>query len=205
MELFGVLTMNVIKWKNVLYIVLCLSAITSIFTWFVGEKVLSIGFVIECIGNSSTIIGVATPIFCLKLWKYKIFQGWLVLIPDLNGIWQGTIKSNWINSETNQKIAPIETRLYIKQSLFKISCVLKTSESTSRSIVASFVIEPENQVEKLAYIYQNDSSQKFRDKSPIHYGTTSLDIIKNKDNIKLIGSYWTDRNTSGDLEFNKKI
>lgn len=196
--------MNAIKWKNALYIILCLSAITSIVTWFCGEKTFTFGFIIECIGNSSTIIGVATSIFCFKLWKYKIFQGWLVLIPDLNGVWQGTVKSNWIKPETNQKIAPIDTTLFVKQSLFKISCVLKTGESKSQSIVANFVIEPENQVKRIAYIYQNDSSQEFRERSPMHYGTTSLDIIDNNGNVILVGNYWTDRKTTGTLEFQKK-
>lgn len=195
--------MNVVKWKNVLYIILGLSALISIFTWCVGKQIFSVEFVFECIGNSSAVIGVVTPIFCFKLWKYKIFKGWLVLVSNLNGVWQGSIKSNWINPETNQKNPPIDATLYIKQSLFKTSCVVRTKESASCSTIANFVIKPESQIEKLVYVYQNDSSLEFRGKSPIHYGTASLNIIKDNENISLVGNYWTDRETTGVMEFNK--
>jgi len=33
-------------------------------------------------------------------WKLKIFQGWLVPFPDLNGTWEGHIQTTWINPET---------------------------------------------------------------------------------------------------------
>ena len=45
--------------------------------------------------------------------------------------------------------------LTIKQSLFKISCIIKTDESESRSKTASFSIDLDNQVEQLIYTYQN--------------------------------------------------
>lgn len=195
--------MNAIRWRNVLYIILGISAVTSICTWYAEGQFFSIEFVLACMGNSSTVIGVVSSIFAFKLWKCKFFKGWLVIVPNLNGVWKGTIKSNWINPETNQKMPPIEATLSIKQSLFNINCVVKTQESESRSTIANFVIIPENQIEKLVYVYQNDSSLEFRKKSPIHNGTASLNIIRQNESVTLIGNYWTDRETTGVMEFNK--
>lgn len=197
--------MNVVKWKNVLYIILTISAVTSIWTWYAEGQFFSIRFVLACIGNSSAVVCIVSSIFAFELWKCKIFKGWLVIVPNLNGIWEGTIKSNWINPETNQTMPPIEATLSIKQSLINTNCVVKTQESESRSTIANFVINPENQIGKIVYVYQNDSSLEFRKKSPIHNGTASLNIIRQNENITLVGNYWTDRETTGVMEFNKAI
>lgn len=196
--------MNAIKWKNALYIVLVLAAIVSAITWCLGDEKLTIKFILDCIGNSATIITIIASIFCSKLWKFGIFQGWLVLIPNLNGTWKGTIMSNWINPETNKTQPPIDSTLRVKQSLFKISCVVTTGESTSNSIIADFVIEPEKQIRKLVYTYQNDPFQVYRSKSPIHYGTASLTIIEKNNSLTLTGNYWTDRETTGTLDYHFK-
>jgi hypothetical protein len=71
----------------------------------------------------------------------------------------------------------------------------------SRSITADFVIDRENQICKLVYTYQNDSNQIMREKSPIHYGTATLDIQEKNGKILLCGDYWTDRKTTGYLSF----
>ena len=204
-ELFGVLTMNAIKWKNALYLLLIIATFVSIINWIVSEKEFTIKFVMDCIAKSVTVITFISWIFCYKLWKFRFFRKWLVLIPNLNGVWTGSIESNWVNPKSNDKYPAIPATLIINQSLFKTSCLIKTNESSSLSITADFVIDNENQICKLVYTYQNDSKQTLRNISPIHYGTANIDIIENNDKILLRGSYWTDRNSSGDLFFAPQI
>ena len=135
------------------------------------------------------------------MWKLKIFQKWLVLIPDLNGVWKGGLDSDWVNPETNEKLPTIPANLTIKQTLFKISCVLETKESSSCSLIANFVIDLDNQKSQLVYTYQNDPKQTIQDRSRIHYGTTILNIKKKNNGMLLEGIYWTGRNTSGNMSF----
>lgn len=196
--------MNAIKWNRVLYILLVIAAITSVICWFVGDQLFSLSFVADCIGTSVTVITVISCFFCNVAWKWKIFRKWLVLVPDLNGCWSGKLISDWIDPETKRPVQPIDATLSIKQSLFRTSCVLKTGESSSRSIASAFIIEPDNQVCKLVYTYQNDPDQTIQDRSRIHYGTAMLDIKAAGQSVVLDGSYFTGRKTSGQMNFGRE-
>lgn len=193
--------MNAIKWKNALFAVLGIAALVSNNKLVVGDRIFTIGFVFDCIGKSATSITVLSGLFCTYMWKLKIFQKWLVLIPDLNGIWNGRIDSDWINPETNEKPPTISAKLTIKQTLFKISCVLETKESSSCSLIANFVMDSDNQKNQLVYTYQNDPKQTIQNRSRIHYGTAILNIKRKKNSMLLEGDYWTGRNTSGSMSF----
>ena len=193
--------MNAIKWNRALYILLGIAAITSGVCWLLGDQKFTFNFVLECIGTSVTVITAISWFFCNVAWKWKIFRKWLVLVPDLNGCWSGTLISDWIDPETKRSVPPIDATLSIKQSLFRTSCVLKTGESSSRSIASTFIIEPDNQVCKLVYTYQNDPDQTIQDRSRIHYGTAMLDIKAENQSVVLDGSYFTGRKTSGQMNF----
>lgn len=196
--------MNAIKWKRVLYIILVIVAITCIICWYTGDQIFTVSFLKKCIESSVTAITALSVFFCNVAWKWKIFKGWLVLVPNLNGCWTGEIVSNWVNPETNEKLPPIGATLTIKQSLFKTSCVLETKESSSHSKVSGFIIEPDNQVCQLVYTYLNDPSMAIQDRSRIHHGTAMLNIKEKNSTIILSGSYWTGRESSGQMDFKRK-
>src|SRR5439155_14864877 len=52
-------------------------------------------------------------IFVGYAWRWRIFRGWLVPFPNLNGTWEGTIQTTWENPETGQSPAPIPVILII--------------------------------------------------------------------------------------------
>lgn len=193
--------MNAIKWNRALYILLGIAAITWGICWLLGNQKFTFDFVLECIGTSVTVITAISWFFCNVAWKWKIFSKWLVLVPDLNGCWSGKLISDWIDPATKCPVSTIDVTLSIKQSLFRTSCVLKTGESTSRSVASAFIIEPDNQVCKLVYTYQNDPDQTIQDRSRIHYGTAMLDIKAENQSFVLDGSYYTGRKTSGQMNF----
>ena len=196
-ELFGVLIMISIKWKKTVYIILSLIAGVWVITWFCSGMTFSFSYVCNCIGYSATFLLIVSGIFCSYLWKLKVFQNWLVTVPNLNGVWKGTIVTNWSGSNCREKQPTIEVTLTIKQSLFRISCVLETSESFSRSIHAGFRINPDDQIKQLCYSYQNTPQPLFREKSPIHFGAIILNINENNGKLQLEGEYWTSRKTGG--------
>ena len=132
-------------------------------------------------------------------WKYRIFKGWLVPFPNLNGTWKGFIQTTWVDPITNSRPDPIPAILTIKQSFFTISCVMRTAEMTSRSITSSFILDKDSQRKQLLYSYDSNPAQTVKERSPQHYGTMIFDIIETPTK-KLKGEYWAGRKTTGQIE-----
>jgi hypothetical protein len=138
-------------------------------------------------------------IFSKYLWKSWIFRKWLILIPNLNGTWKGQIVSTWVDPITNARPAPIPAILTIHQSLFKISCVMRTEEMTSTSFIADFVLDDDSQTKKLCYSYNSNPKQTVIERSPQHLGTMVFDINQ-RTRPSLCGEYWSGRKTTGNIE-----
>lgn len=131
-------------------------------------------------------------------WRYKIFQGWLVPFPYIQGTWRGTLTSTWINPETARPLDPINIVLVIRQTFIAVHCTILTSESESRSYSASIYLDSDSGEKKLVYTYNNKPRTTVRDRSPIHDGTASLEILGSPPK-ELRGEYWTSRKTTGEL------
>jgi hypothetical protein len=138
-------------------------------------------------------------IFIAWAWKLKIFYPWLVPFPNLSGDWEGTIKSNWKEKELD----PIPIEVSITQNFFNVQVKIKTKESRSYSIGASFDIDNERGFQQLFYTYLNTPKAGVRERSEIHYGSTILNFDGFKV-TKMDGEYWTDRETTGEITLNKK-
>jgi len=128
----------------------------------------------------------------------QVFQGWLVPFPLIQGTWRGTLSSTWTNPETNQYPAPIPMILVVRQTFLTVSCTLFTAESESRSYSASIHIDEDSGEVRLVYSYTNRPRTTIRDRSPIHDGTVSLQILGNPPK-ELRGEYWTSRKTTGEI------
>jgi hypothetical protein len=138
-------------------------------------------------------------IFIGRGWNLKIFYPWLVPFPNLSGDWEGTIKSNWKEKE----IEPIPIEVSITQNFFNVQVRIKTKESRSYSIGASFDIDNERGFHQLFYTYLNTPKAGVRERSEIHYGSTILNFDGFKV-TKMDGEYWTDRETTGEITLTKK-
>lgn len=137
-------------------------------------------------------IGVATFIMVFyerKLWRYNPCND----TPILYRKYSGTFTSSYDNIERS-------CSLEIRQTLLTISIIFITSESKSKSIIAS--IDDLHGEKVLTYCYLNTTNALIRDRSPIHYGTSIL-CIDNPRELK--GQYYTDRKTTGDMKFNAEI
>ena len=191
--------MKNIKTKTVLWILVTLSiVIFFVLLKFNGVENIGIKEVFGMISKIITIDSLVILIFSKYFWKCKIFKNWLVLIPDLSGTWKGYIYSSWEDPLTGRKPDRIPAILTINQSLFNISCVMRTSEMKSHSFVCNFIIDSENQIRRLAYMYDSIPKQNVKDRSPQHFGSVVYDLIEN--DKKLLGEYWTQRKTTGSIE-----
>lgn len=132
-------------------------------------------------------------------WKWKLFYPWLVPFPNLSGEWEGGLKSNW----KEKSLDPILTEISITQTFLNVQVKIRTNESRSRSIVASFDIDKDRGLEQLIYSYINIPKPIVRKRSEIHYGSTLLTFNGFKVN-ELEGQYWTDRKTTGEIKLKRK-
>lgn len=137
-------------------------------------------------------------IFTTWLWKWRIFKGWLIPYPNLNGTWRGELKSTWINPETNEGVPPIPVLIVIKQSFEHISCVMFTAESESFSTTAQINEDDDSGILRLSYNYSNTSKATIRHRSEIHNGAAILKVVTVPKPV-LEGEYWTGRKTTGEI------
>lgn len=174
---------------------------TYIIIFLATQNLSSIDFQ-KSLSHISTTISINIIIWLLFIkwmWKWKIFYPWLVPFPDLSGKWEGTIKSNWKEKE----LEPIPTEVTISQTFFNVQVRVKTGESKSYSIGASFDIDKDRGVQQLFYSYLNTPKPGVRERSEMHYGSTILNFDAFKV-TRMEGEYWTSRETTGEIELTKK-
>ena len=160
------------------------------------EYFLPYGFVVS-------ILVVVVTIFERWIWAWKFLQGWFVKRPDLRGSWRVDLKSEWINPETGEKVAPIVCYMAVRQSLTTLSMRLMTAESSS-SLIAHEVVGENDGVFVVTGVYTNTPKLELRgDRSEIHYGALFLRVQGNPPK-SLEGHYWTDRNSRGSMRLSDR-
>jgi len=151
--------------------------------------------------------GAAAALFVLAFdhWLWRVPKvGFLVSRrPDIRGTWRGTLASHWIDPQTKQRIPPDpEVYLVIRQTYWTVSANLITKESKSCSTVATVEDDGCGQ-RQLVAMYRNTPRAAVRHRSEVHHGSFKLDLSGNPV-VRLEGYYWTDRNTMGELEFDRR-
>ena len=149
------------------------------------------------ISTGISVTAIITVLFVSWAWKWRIFRGWLVPIPNLNGKWEGRIFYKEEGEDKSRKVS-----VDIKQTFLFIVVRFCSKESKSLSFCGSFNIDEKRGIRQLIYSYQNDPNSIIRERSAVHFGTTKLDILP--DNSVLEGEYWTSRKTLGSISLKKK-
>jgi len=162
-----------------------------------GLKLISLVVTIICTG----IVAIANLVW-RRLWKRFPLIG-RKLFPDLTGTWAGALESTWKNPETGQGIAPIAVTLWIRQGLFSTSIKLRTGESTSYSTRCLLEADQEAGRFRFWYSYDNNPRAQYRNRSARHEGVAWLELDIDADPERLIGCYYTDRKTSGDIDIRR--
>lgn len=186
-----------VKWFAILIFTLfvCCFCVIALFD---GQSYFDIFQVIRVAYQTIPIILFAIMVFTSFAWKWRMFNSWLVPFPNLNGTWQGSIQTTWKNPDTGYVPGAIPVILSIKQSFTKISCVMRTAEMTSRSYLADFWLNYDDQIRMLGYSYHSRPLPTVVDRSQPHDGTVTFDLIGNPV-TKLKGAYWTERKTTGEI------
>lgn len=185
--------------KSSIYLLVCISAMAWFSLAYFSD--LNLAKVKDFFGLVPKVISIDLLIIAVFVkwgWRLKIFRGWLVPFPNLNGSWLGLIYSDWKIPNTEEKIPPIPVMLTINQSFFQISCKMCTGEMDSSSYSEGFLIDPDRQIKNIAYSYTSTPRLSLSDRSTPHDGTAVLKIVE-KPQLKLVGRYWTERLTKGEI------
>ena len=137
-------------------------------------------------------LSIALPLWDKWLWKLRVLHPWAVSRPDLRGTWRGEL--------TRANVEPITIFLVVEQSFSSIELRTFTAESRSASMAASLA-KAEGQY-LLAYVYRNEPDLLLQHHSRIHRGAVWL-WVQGEASTELRGAYWTDRDTKGELHFQR--
>jgi hypothetical protein len=151
--------------------------------------------------------GAAASLFVLAfdhfLWRIPRVGRKFSKRPDIRGTWRGQLASNWENPETGQRIDPDpEVYLVVRQTFWSVTANLITKESKSCSTTAAIEDDGCGQYQFVAQ-YRNTPRASVRERSEVHHGSFKLDV-GGEPVDRLEGYYWTDRNTMGELEFDRR-
>jgi hypothetical protein len=153
----------------------------------------------------STVITVvlwAVLAFDLWLWKLPFLHGWFVKRPVIDGTWKVEIRSNWTDPATGIRIPPVDGYMVIRQTFSTLSLRLLTKESSSELVGTEIACSADG-LYCVSGVYRSEPRFEVRDRSPIHYGAVWLKIIEEKEK-KVIGHYWTDRESAGEMELSNR-
>ncbi len=149
--------------------------------------------------------GVLTPLanmFWRKLWR------WFPAIeratfPDLNGTWEGELVTTWKNADAGATPPPIPATVSIRQTLFSTAVSLRTGESHSHSTRCQLEADRSAQIYRVWYSYDNRPRAKVSHRSARHEGVAWLELDLSEDQDRLVGQYFTDRRTRGDMDLRR--
>ncbi len=155
--------------------------------------------IIVSIPSVPVIYAIIFFLFDKYIWKWSMLRNLgLVITDDLNGKWEGVIKSSW-----DHFVADIPAELIIKQTATSIKIHGKFNQSRSVSIYEHFGRSDVSNQTVLYYFYRNDPNYDAPATMAMHEGSTILGF--NKEDGLLSGYYYSgrDRNNHGTISLRK--
>ena len=143
------------------------------------------------------VFGVSYWAFDNWLWRWRFLRTLrLVSVPDLRGVWDGTVASSYTGFETELPVS-----VTIEQTWTKLAVRLNAAESRSWSVTASVLVNaPEGLT--LTYLFDNEPSPEAVNTMQRFRGTTVLVCAEPG---RLEGHYYTGRGraTYGSLKLRR--
>jgi hypothetical protein len=157
---------------------------------------------LQYLSTAIVVVLYAVMLFDLWLWKLRILHGWFVKRPVVDGSWKVELRSHWIDPTTGAGVGPVNGYAVIRQTLSTLSLRLLTAESNSELVGTEIVCSVDG-LYCISGVYRNEPRYEVRERSPIHYGAVWLRII-DEPSQRLVGHYWTDRKTGGEMELSRR-
>ncbi|KYF65103.1 hypothetical protein [Sorangium cellulosum] len=126
------------------------------------------------------------------LWRLDLLHPWPVSQPVLRGTWRGQL--------TPATGEPLPIFLVVEQTFSTVETRTFTDESRSASIAAR--LDRVDGDFLLAAVYRNEPDLRLQKRSRVHRGAVALRVHGPRP-AELRGCYWTDRDTKGELHFER--
>jgi hypothetical protein len=175
--------------------------------------VVVIGFAVgiwSAAGSPTWLRGYSAAV-CVAILVFALWEHWLWRLPlmqrvprvprSIAGTWAGTLTSLWTDPATERR--PDEKRVFLvaRQTASRVTIVLLTEESTSRSSIAR--LSQDEMGLSLAYMYSNRPDSRVEHRSTMHNGSAFVEI-SGSPATRMRGRYWTDRSTRGELDLHRR-
>jgi hypothetical protein len=154
------------------------------------------------LSTATTIVLVLVMVFDLWLWKLPILHGWFVKRPVIDGTWKVEFRSDYVNPTTGAPTPPLEGYMVIKQTHSTLSMRLFTEESGS-ALVGNEIVCTTDGAYCVSGVYRNEPRLEVQHRSRTHYGGLWLSVVDEPEQ-ELVGHYWTDRKTAGEIHLTKR-
>ena len=148
--------------------------------------------------------------FCIPLANYLWRPVWRCFpvierftFPDLNGMWKGQLITARVDPNTEISPPSIPATAQITQSLFSATVRIRTSESRSYSTRCHFEADRSAGVYRVWYSYDNRPKSEVSYRSVRHEGIAWLEVDIGEDRDQLVGQYFTERRTAGDMNLRR--
>ena len=155
----------------------------------------------------SSLVGLGL-LFEVVLWRQPWLHGWFVKRPDLRETWLVKVQSSHVRPGTNERVPPIVCYMGVKQTLSTLHMHLMTPESESWFIADHVRPSPNGNGFQVIGVYTNEPNVHLRDEriSEMHQGAIILETHGlGLRPTTLTAKYWTDRKTTGTMEFSARI
>lgn len=187
------------NYRQFTYFILILVGISAFvvygITTLLKQNQIDVPFYIE-LPSIPAVYGFLFLLFDKYLWKKPLFRTLgIVVADDLNGKWEGKVKSSYDKHQTE-----IKAVLTIEQTATRIKICGLFDKSKSVSVHENFSrSELDNKV-ALFYFFRNEPSYDAVETMAIHEGSAKL--IHDESNDTLSGYYYSgrDRNNHGTIE-----
>lgn len=150
--------------------------------------------VVIIVETTVTLVAIVYALFINFAWHLAVFRGWFVRVPDLRGVWTGTLTPL---DRDGKELPKINCTVTIRQKLFWVNCVLRTDRAESQSFAGNAYLDEDTSEARLAYVYRGWPRLADRATNPSHDGATLLSQALDG---RLVGTYFTDRCTRGLFE-----
>jgi len=147
-------------------------------------------------------------LFEFVLWRQPFFHGWFFKRPDLRGTWRVEIHSSFVHPKTIERVPMIVCYMGVKQTLSTLKMHLMTPESESWLIADHLRASPNGNGFQVIGVYTNEPNIHLRDEriSEMHQGAIIIETHGHSLRpTTLTAKYWTDRKTTGTMEFTERI
>lgn len=198
---------QLLPWKSQALVVAALAivlawSIEAVVHFATGDKVNILKYTSLIATIITLLVAGAVSVSWRYIWR-KIPWIQRKTFPDLNGTWQGTLVSTWIDPVTMQQKPPIPTTVWIRQTPFSLSIKLRTGESSSYSTRCILEADHDAGRFRIWYSYDNQPRAELAYRSARHEGVAWLEMDIDAGSDQLTGQYYSNRRTTGDMAFRR--